>query len=191
MMDDYSQPDFYRFNQDSTALINWIIQKNLRPHSILDLGAGSGIIGIELARLLNIPELCLVELQEDYLPHLKINVARFLGPETVVDIQITSFSNFKPARYELIVCNPPYYLPGAGQLPVNPQRAKARSFMEDSWEILMKCFKQSLSPKGEGYIVLKNDEGLFKTIEAQAKFNQLQLQKNIQGNLMLIKVSAI
>ena len=190
-MDDYSQPDFYRFNQDSIALIDWIIQRKLNPQSILDLGAGSGIIGIELARMLNIPELCLVEVQPEYLPHLKINVERFLGSETAVDIQITSFADFKPKQFDLVVCNPPYYLPGAGQLPLNPNRAKARSFIEDSWEVLMTCFKQSLSPEGEGFIVLKNDDGLFKTIENLARVNQLQLTKNIEGNLMQVQVRSI
>ena len=192
MMDDYSQPDFYRFNQDSTSLIKWVLKQNLRPQSILDLGAGSGIIGIELSRELKPRTLTLVELQTEFKDHLEINLREFLKAEVEAEIYIQSFAHFQGMhKFDLIVCNPPYYLPGAGQLPVNPNRARARSFVEDSWEILIKCIKQSLSPKGEGYIVVKNDKGLVKKIEDHATLNSLHLQKESEGELMFLKLSAI
>jgi tRNA1(Val) A37 N6-methylase TrmN6 len=53
MSDDYSQPDYYRFNSDSITLVNYLLKSMGPTESILDLGAGCGIIGIELARYLS------------------------------------------------------------------------------------------------------------------------------------------
>lgn len=175
MTDDYSQPDFYRFNQDSTALIRWILHQNLRPQSILDLGAGSGIIGIELARELKAAKLCLVELQQEYLPHLRINAEKFLSPETIVVIQISSFSNFAPSMFDLIVCNPPYYLPGQGELAADRARAIARSFIKDSWKVLLEKISQSLRSEGQAFLVVKQNEQLLQTITSEGKKVNLEM----------------
>lgn len=72
MLIDYSQPDFYRFNEDSTKLVAFI-QNHLKktPQSIIDLGAGCGVIGIELKKLYHEAYLTLVEGQSEFLPYLK------------------------------------------------------------------------------------------------------------------------
>ena len=180
MIEDYSQPDFYRFNQDSTALINWILKTQGHADSILDLGAGSGIIGIELARLMKAKKLCLVEVQSEYLEHLKINSERFLE-ET--QIHISSFGEFPPQKFDLIVCNPPYYLPGKGELPADQRRAIARTFLVDSWEILLKKIEQCLN--GKCFIVLKKDESLIRMIQ---KISSLSLKRHDLESVMVVEL---
>lgn len=182
MIEDYSQPDFYRFNQDSTALINWITKSQTSFSSILDLGAGSGILGIELARLMKIEKVCLVEAQAEYLDHLKKNAEMFLD-QADVDIQITTFGEFPSQAFDLIVCNPPYYLPGKGELPADPRRAIARSFILDSWEILLRKIEECLS--GRCFIVLKKDDSLFLMIQ---KITTLKSLRHDLENVMIVEL---
>lgn len=183
MTDDYSQPDFYRFNQDSLQLVNWILQRNESVESILDFGAGSGIIGIELARVLKPKKLTLVEIQDSYFSHLNANTSKYLSHETIIDIQIKSFAEFESAKFELIVCNPPYYLPGKGELPQNPERAIARSFIKDSWEILLSKIAECLA--GECFIILKADDALFDHIQKQTK---LTVKRHDLGQTMILEL---
>src|SRR4051812_43029170 len=116
-MNDYSQPDFYRFNEDSLKLVNWILEKKLNAKAILDLGAGCGIIGIELANRMHADSLTMVELQADYKAHLEKNIDLILDKKIIPHISIQSFKKWTPNQlYDLIVCNPPYFLPGHGEV---------------------------------------------------------------------------
>jgi tRNA1(Val) A37 N6-methylase TrmN6 len=164
-MIDYSQPDFYRFNEDSLKLVSWVKQKNSQASHLLDLGAGSGIIGIELANILQPKQLTLVEVQEDYESHLRINVATQLNDNIPAEIVLTSFGNWHPfISYDLIVCNPPYFLPGHGEASKDPRREKSRTFILDNWTLLLKAIEKSLSEDGRAFIVIKNNKTILKEI---------------------------
>ncbi len=189
MSEDYSQPDFYRFNEDSTALIKWVRDSGLAPQSILDLGAGSGILGIELARILKPQSLTLVEVQDEFLPFLKINTDRFLPPSVTPVIVMKMFSHYSSIdKFDLIVCNPPYYLPGKGEVSKNPNRAIARSFVIDSWSVLLKKISELLASEGRAFIVLKSDATLFKMISHEIKDLNLNVKKNELSTVMILEL---
>jgi tRNA1(Val) A37 N6-methylase TrmN6 len=189
MSEDYSQPDFYRFNEDSTALINWVLGSGLTPSSVLDLGAGSGILGIEVARILKPQTLTLVEVQDEFQPFLKINTDRFLPSTVTPVIVIKKFSEYSSAdKFDLIVCNPPYYLPGKGEVSTNPNRAVARSFMVDSWPVLLAKISEFLASEGKAFIVLKNDESLLKMITQEIKDLNLGIKKNELHTVMIVEL---
>jgi tRNA1Val (adenine37-N6)-methyltransferase len=187
MMDDYSQPDFYRFNQDSILLINRIVQDVSEAVAILDLGAGSGIIGMELARKIKPKKLTLVEVQSAFEVHLNKNTFDFVPPETQIDIQIKSFADFAVCeKFDLIVCNPPYYLPGRGVISPNSSRAIARSFLVDSWDVLLKKVSEAMIENGKCFFVLKPDDGLLKIIYEKAQNCNLQLKHELNHDVMFL-----
>ncbi|HXH76361.1 MAG TPA: methyltransferase [Bacteriovoracaceae bacterium] len=164
-MDDYSQPDFYRFNRDSLELVRWVKEKIFSSDSILDLGAGCGVIGLELAAHFKPSILCLVEIQNDYKSFLESNL-RFMPAQSTCEIHYSSFSHWRPSRtYDLIVCNPPYYLPGKGESARDPRRRMAREFVHDDWHVLLDCIKESLSSSGKAFLVIKNEPLILKTIK--------------------------
>lgn len=108
-MNDYSQPDFYRFNSDSFELINFIKKLNPNVKSILDIGAGSGVIGIEISRSLSIDLVVFVEAQKEFYEHLVLNCNTFI-PQISREIIITKISNYDSLKkFDLIVSNPPYF----------------------------------------------------------------------------------
>src|SRR5690606_16988297 len=98
---DYSQPLFYRFNSDSLQLVNFILKKECQFKSILDLGAGCGIIGIELAKALGPKVVTLVEMQEDYSVHIETNLKLFLPQAVESQVYYKSFGEWVPdQKYE-------------------------------------------------------------------------------------------
>lgn len=163
-MSDYSQPYFYRFNEDSTLLIRFIQKHHQSARAILDLGAGSGILGIELANHFN-ARITLLELQKDFLPHLELNLKENLKDQKSEIFQ-GSFGSFIPqTQYDLIVSNPPYYLKGEGQESKDSRRGMARSFQHEGWRELMDCIERSLSPDGKAFIIIKNHTQIKKEFE--------------------------
>ncbi len=152
-MSDYSQPVFYRFNEDSLLLVKEIAKAGGKPQKILDVGAGSGIIGIELAMKLNIPEVHFLELQMDWKPFLETNIQELI-PTTKTKIFWSSVSDWKAKeKYDLIVSNPPYYLPQNGKISPDPVRAHCRSFLKDDWEILLSKSLKALTKEGSAWFI--------------------------------------
>lgn len=190
-MSDYAQPGFYRFNEDSLKLVHFVKSKVNQVDNLLDLGAGSGIIGLELARFYLPGELHLVELQSEFLSYLEQNIQNFSPKETKVETTFSSFKNFNPMRkFDLIVSNPPYYLPGRGQASSDPQRDKARTFREDGWIELLSCIERSLSRQGKAFIVIKNDSLILK--EARNSLpKKLKLDVFDQGDIMILELVLI
>jgi tRNA1Val (adenine37-N6)-methyltransferase len=154
-MTDYNQPDFYRFNEDSFKLVRFVQSHISEAHHILDLCAGCGVIGMELARSFK-SQLTLVEVQADYLPFLESNAEQFLLPGCQPNILISSLSEFSPEVYDLIVCNPPYYLPSHGQRGTDARRDTARTFSLDGWKVLLQLIAECLTPEGRAFLVIKD-----------------------------------
>lgn len=189
-MTDYQQPHFYRFNQDSLLLVKWILKKEIRPQHILDLGAGSGIIGIELANALAPETLTLLELQQDYLPYLESNLLNMKQGEYAASIQIKSFGEWKSKMtYDLIVANPPYYLPGHGEASQDPRKGMARSFIVDDWSVLLQRIREGLTADGTGYLVIKNEKTILEQV--RKSLNGLKLQEHLVEGVVILELTRL
>ncbi|MBF0312235.1 MAG: methyltransferase [Oligoflexia bacterium] len=161
MIKDYISPDFYRFNQDSIMvaklaakyLLGSEEKVKIKTLKILDLGAGNGVIGIELARSLvaTLPtislELHFCELQPEFIPFIEENCHHFANtiPKRIFNC---SFSEFDGGHsYDIIVSNPPYFSVGAGKIsPKGLQRNICRFFVRDSMAEFLQTIDRSLAP---------------------------------------------
>lgn len=189
-MNDYLQPDFYRFNEDSLKLVNWLAAKKPVCTHLLDLGAGSGVIGIELANRLNAQHLTLLEAQADFIPFIESNIQHQLKVPSVVELIHQSFGEWKQLmKYDLIVCNPPYYLKDHGEPSADVRKNIARSFVLDDWNVLLKLVRRVLSADGKAFFVVKNDQRILK--EVQNNLNGLQLQVFEAEKLLMLELSSI
>jgi len=152
---DYKQPDFYRFNEDSIELVNWLKQHVGQVSSLLDLGSGCGVIGLELARYYNPGKLLLLEGQTAFLDSLEFNKENFYPSAQIV---ISTFSKWIPEdKFDLIVCNPPYFSAGKGRSSPDPRRAMAREFVNDGWAELWKVVINAIDSNGRVAMVLRQD----------------------------------
>lgn len=186
-MSDYKQPDFYRFNSDSIELIKFIKNEVNEMHSLLDLGAGCGVIGIELARFYMPQYVSFVELQADFKQYLLSNIAAFLPPAISYDSHFESFSNWFPEkRFDVIVCNPPYYLTGHGQPSSDIRRGMCRSFIQDNWTELLQSIERSLETNGKAFLVVKNEKVILKEVESKTLNTKLEMNFLNQGAICFL-----
>jgi tRNA1Val (adenine37-N6)-methyltransferase len=192
-MSDYLQPDFYRFNEDSLKLVRLVKEKLTVCSSILDLGAGCGVIGIELSIHYNADLLSLIELQDEFHPFIQQNCQSFLK-NLKFEIFTASFGSWTPVtKYDLVVCNPPYYLPQSGQPSIDERRGRARSFIYEDWEVLIQCIDRSLDDQGRAFLVIKNNSKILQTARKamgkyEFKINEEEVDDLIIFELMRLNI---
>jgi len=189
-MSDYLQPDFYRFNQDSLFLVNWIATRLQTASHILDLGAGSGVIGIELANRLKPQSLTMVELQSEFMPYLQSNSQDQKKGHYDIRVVNSSFGEFKIDKtFDLIVSNPPYYLPGHGETSQDLRKGKARAFLVDGWLVLLRRIEELLTPEGRAYIVIKNDKAVLTHLRKEVR--GLDLLEFVEKDLVILQLTRL
>jgi tRNA1(Val) A37 N6-methylase TrmN6 len=141
---DYSQPDFFKFGDDSLFLAK-VVQEyiksnlNLKIENCLDLGSGCGVIGLELvSNNSSIKSLTSIELQVEFETHLKDNSLHKKKENTFEhSILISDFRNLElEEKFDLIVANPPYFSENEGRPSPNQNKNECRFFINgelDSW----------------------------------------------------------
>lgn len=186
-MKDYSQPDFYHFNQDSIILVNEVIKRLKSINSLLDIGAGCGVLGIEIARTIVVNRLTLLEAQPDFIPFLRENVGYFI-PHINVSIVNKRIHEMDDSLFDVIVCNPPYYLPGHGIPSKDEKRNIARTFILDSWEILLHKIKSNLSPDGVAFVLIPELKSVINLIDGQIKKLDFKFRIVNQKNFLIYEL---
>lgn len=87
---------------------NYLEKKNITNPKILDLGCGSGAIGLTLKYFFDKADITLIDISEEALEVARDN-AKSLGLD-VNFIKSDWFSNVKVEDYDVIVSNPPYIM---------------------------------------------------------------------------------
>ncbi len=172
---EYQQPAEYAFCQDS-VLAPLAIANDLEAYwqatgaadfsnyRALDVCAGCGVMGLELTHALpQLEQFDFLEIQSAFREPFAANaqmvqasrsaafVSRWLE-QSYASLQSGELRN----RYDLIVCNPPYFDLGEGTLPPNPVKQRARFFVDDTFESLLKSLRAALKPEGRAYVLMKS-----------------------------------
>ena len=180
---DYSQPDFYRFSQDSTELVNYVrehVHQNIV--SILDVGTGCGLLGIEAANhFSNLELLVLLEPQKEFNQYIQHNLENFLKTHCSVQIRNTILSKYETnQKFDLIVCNPPYFSKGHGRVSPNVHKQACRTFSWDDPESYMKRIVSLLEDDGQLYILIPLEVEQRQQV-VQKYSGKLSLKKELSG----------
>lgn len=96
------------------------------PARVLDLGAGSGCIGISIAAERPQAQVTLVDVSEAALEIARSNAAQWASANTTL-LQSDWYSALAAERYDLIVANPPYVAEGDAHLQQGDLRFEPRT----------------------------------------------------------------
>ena len=123
----YQNKNGYRFSIDALLLYSFVNVKHAKE--IVDLGAGSGIIGILLARKYTESKVFLVELQKTLYRLAEKNIS-INGLDDSVNAVMADIKEIKrtlePMSCDIVVTNPPFRKPRSGLLNNREEKAVAR-----------------------------------------------------------------
>jgi tRNA1Val (adenine37-N6)-methyltransferase len=162
---DYVQPDFYRFSEDSLHLIRTLEELNLiHTEKIMDLCAGCGVVGLEYAlRSKAITQLDFCEIQNEFISFLEKNKKIFLNERVNSRVFHESYKDLLKrvelnGLYDCVIANPPYFHLGHGIESPNVLKNKCRFFMDASLEELLQVYSYLLKVDSAGFMVIRNDQ---------------------------------
>ena len=145
----------YRFSVDSLLLYDFVTLK--RVNSIADLGTGSGIIGILLAKKYPDANISLFELQDSLIKLAKKNVVQNCLEDRVkvirCDLRTLHAMPLTHHIYDLVVSNPPFRRLKSGLLNIEEEKAIARHELKMSLHELIDAVSLLLKTKGRFCII--------------------------------------
>lgn len=163
---DYQQPSFYRFSEDSIWLAR--AAREVAPascKSLLDIGCGCGVVGIELSNgLPNLETIALVEKQKEFLAFIKENL-KLAHRQDIFEIVQSDFLQWKDERlFDLVVSNPPYFKEGHGRASPDTNTQACRFFEGIELSEFYEAARAKLAPGGMGLMLIRTDNPDFKKI---------------------------
>lgn len=157
--------DGYRFNLDPVLLADFAARVGVTRGPVLDLGTGSGIIPILLARRYGREDLSGLEVQPSLYDIAQRNV-RLNGCERQVQLALGDLKQVKDkfggGTFGMVVANPPYGPARSGRISPQEQRAIARH------EVLA-----TLKDYVTAACYLLADRGAFKVVYPAARLAEL------------------
>lgn len=189
----YDQPSEYQFSHDSVflarAVFDFVQSQNLPITHVLDLCAGCGIIGLDFLYHLiasNSPlpkSIDFIEVQNVYLSYFKKNINRL---NISVSHQFLHL-NYKDLplqphlknKYDLIVCNPPYFRKEQGKLSPSDFKNRCRFYIDADFQNLLLSIQYALSKIGTAYVLIRSleDHGIRVEDEIQSFQHNLRIKK--------------
>lgn len=139
---------------------------------LLDVGTGSGLIALMLAQRCRNAFVTAIDPDEDAIKQAEENVkaSPFADRITVVGTRFQDYTIKTSRRFDLIVCNPPFF--ARSLLPPDAGRANARHSVSLSLEELMQGAHRCLSPEGHLALILPAE----RLVEMTALSAQLGFQ---------------
>lgn len=139
----------YRFSADAVLLSSFIHMRQVA--NIADLGAGSGIIGLLLARKYPAAQVLLVEVQKSLYSLAEKNIILNSLEDRVraVHSDIREMKRKMPQMsFDLLVSNPPFRKPASGRLSIGEEKAVARHELMLKFSDLVEAASHLLKARG-------------------------------------------
>lgn len=144
--------DKYTFTSDSIHLAHMVKEEKIE--TLFDLCAGSGVVGLEVAEMKQVGNLYLVELQKELALCAKETV-KLTKTKTKIEVINKSITDLEEyfSLADVIVCNPPYFKVGSGEVNKNISRAMARHEITLTLEDIIKVSHKLLKETGKLYLI--------------------------------------
>ena len=144
----------YRFSIDAVLLDDFITAKPLEKG--VELGTGSGVISILLAKRLKNAEITAVEIQEGLAGRAERNV-ELNDLKGKIDVRTMDMrrlrEEFHTNEFDLVFSNPPFRKPKTGRMSRDEERAIARHEIEINLPDLVSTASYLLKHNGRFYMI--------------------------------------
>ena len=146
----------YRFGIDSVLLAHFI--KLNAEERALEIGCGTGVVIILLARLQKFKQIVGVEIQKEPAEYAAWNLEQNGVPDCrIVQADAKLLDRILPLNsFDLIFSNPPYRKLGSGKLNPSAEKAVARHEVSLRLQDLFQCCEQLLKPTGRLTVIMPN-----------------------------------
>ena len=131
----------FRYSMDPFLLAGFVLEGGV-PASVLDVGSGSGVLALVLARA-GVGEVHGVDVRPEWAPLQRASAAHS-GLE--IAWRTADVRGLHTPRVACCVCNPPYFPPGAGPIGADPVRAHARHALAGDLDTLIPAMAR-LAPR--------------------------------------------
>lgn len=187
-MEDYKQPGFYHFSEDSIELAKYAhkILKLNKSLTVLDLGCGCGVVGIEFCNLQkNTREIVFVEKQKEFIPYLEYNIENLLmGTKyKIIDKNILNLSITN--KFDLIISNPPYYINGSGREAKCENKKQCHFFTEREMTSFLTTMKTLKNENGIALFTARIDQPFISNL---VKLNEI-IEVKCLGKTSIFKLT--
>lgn len=124
------------------------VLKELQNPKVLEIGVGSGIISVMLAKLIPNIEIVAVDINEDALELASLNAKKFGVEEKITFVKSDLFKNVEEQHFDMCISNPPY-IKNDFKLPKNVTYEPSNALFggDDGDEILKKIIDEMIARK--------------------------------------------
>ena len=144
------------------------------PESILDIGTGTGLIALMLSQRFTESNVTAVEIDKAAAIEAKQNFENSVWKDRISILNIDFFEMDSVTKYDMLVCNPPYFK--ADQRSPDEKRALARNGMFSTPTFLSKA-RSLMHKKSQISFILPSDQlGLYNN---EALANGLQRSQTL------------
>ncbi|MCX8034628.1 MAG: tRNA1(Val) (adenine(37)-N6)-methyltransferase [Thermodesulfovibrio sp.] len=188
----YQPTEGYRFSVDAIILAHFVNLKRL--NKAVDIGAGTGIIGMLLAKKYPDSEITMVEIQQELVEMAKKNIL-LNNLENRVKVYCMDAKEFEEKGFDLLVTNPPFRRPGTGKISPKEEKALARHELSLSVKDIAKIAQKILRHRGR-LCMIHLPERLIDIIRIMSKYN-LEVKRlrfvhsNISKEAKMVLIEAV
>ena len=189
--------DGFCFGIDSVLLSDFArkIKKNSK---VLDLGTGTGILGILLCAKTNLKQITGIEIQKDIadMATRSIQLNNLQGKFDILNCNIKDIDKLlKIDSYDAIVTNPPYKKPNSGKINENKTKLISRHEIEANLDDFIRISFKMLKDKGTLYMVHRA-ERIVDILSTMRKYKMepkrirfVYSNKNSESKLVLLEAT--
>ncbi len=144
----------YRFSVDALLLAQFA--GSAKGRHILDMGSGSGIIGLLLCRLRPGSRVVGIEIQQGLADMARRTLAMngMRDKMNIVEGDVRQIKELVPAHaFDTVVSNPPYRKHLSGRINAESEKAVARHEISGSLDDFLKAAAYALKPGGRVYLI--------------------------------------
>ena len=189
--------DGFCFGIDSVLLSDFA-RKIKNNSKVLDLGTGTGILGILLCAKTNLKQITGIEIQKDIadMATRSIQLNNLQGKFDILNCNIKDIDKLlKIDSYDAIVTNPPYKKPHSGKINENKTKLISRHEIEANLDDFIRISFKMLKDKGTLYMVHRA-ERIVDILSTMRKYKMepkrirfVYSNKNSESKLVLLEAT--